>query len=131
MLPQARPLAAPKPDPQRSRAALTKATLKAAELLAVPQGQLGDIIGLSGASISRMKAGSYQLDPARKEWELAALWVRLFRSLDSITGGRDDASRAWLHSANTVLGGRPADLIRDITGLVHAVEYLDASRARV
>lgn len=127
MLPQARTAA----NAQRDRAALTKATLKAAELLDLSQGHLGEVLGLSGASVSRMRSGVYLLDETRKEWELAALWVRLFRSLDSITGGRDDASCAWLHSPNTALGGTPAHLIREVTGLVHVVEYLDASRARV
>jgi len=119
------------PTPAREPRILTQAALRAAALLDVPQGELALILGLSPASVSRMKAGTYQLDRARKEWELAALWVRLFRSLDSITGGRDDASRAWLHSPNDALGGKPVELIRQVTGLVRVMEYLDAARARV
>lgn len=127
MLPQTRTA----PLPARDRLVLTRATLRAAEILGLPQGQLAEVLGLSPASVSRMKAGAYQLDQSRKEWELAALWVRLYRSLDSITGGHDAASRAWLQSDNQALQGRPADLVRQVTGLVRVVEYLDASRARV
>lgn len=120
---------APSPAPERDRAVLSQATLRAAELLAVPQAELAAIIGLSPASISRMKTGAYLLDRGGKEWELAALWVRLFRSLDSITGGRDELSRSWLTSQNAALHARPVDLIRTVTGLVRVVEYLDAVRA--
>lgn len=119
------------PSPTRERLVLTKATCRAAEILGLPQGHLAEVLGVSPASVSRMKSGAYQLDRGRKEWELAALWVRLYRSLDSITGGHDEASRAWLQSDNTALQGRPVDLIRQVTGLVRVVEYLDAARARV
>jgi hypothetical protein len=78
-----------------------------------------------------MGSGRYLLQKDRKEWQLAALFVRLFRSLDSITGGRDDLSRAWLHSHNRALLSVPAALLGDIESLVRVVQYLDASRASV
>ena len=127
MVPHIRPV----PSADRDRLILTKAACRAAEILGLPQGQLAEVLGVSPASVSRMKAGTFQLDQNRKEWELAALWVRLYRSLDSITGGHDEASRHWLQSENRALQGRPASLIRQVTGLVRVVEYLDASRARV
>jgi uncharacterized protein (DUF2384 family) len=105
--------------------------MKAAEILDLPQNQLAATLGVSAATVSRMKSGAYLLDPARKEWELAVLWVRAFRSLDAITGGRDEASRAWLHSANRDLRARPVDLLSSLTGVVHLVEYLDEARARI
>ncbi len=40
------------------------------------------------------KRRRYQLAPNRKEWELALLFVRAFRSLDSIVG-EDLAARPW------------------------------------
>ncbi len=110
---------------------LTRAALRAAEILALSQAQLAATLGLSPATISRMKSGTYLLDPARKEWELAALWVRVFRSLDSISGGQDEASRQWLHSPNSDLRAIPRDLVQQVTGLVHVLEYLDAHRGRV
>jgi hypothetical protein len=71
------------------------------------------------------------LQPDRKEWQLAVLFVRLFRSLDSITGGRDDLSRAWLRSHNRALLGVPASFLGDIESFVSVVQYLDAARATV
>ncbi len=74
--------------------------------------------------------GSYLLDPKRKEWDFALLFVRVFRSLDSIVGNEATA-RKWLFSDNLGLQAMPVELIRHTEGLVRAVQYLDASRARV
>lgn len=120
------------PDPEeRRRRILTSAAVKAADLLDVQQRLLARVLGVSPASVSRMRSGAYFLDPQRKEWDLALLFVRLYRSLDSITAGREADARAWLHSENRALGARPADLLSDVTGLVHTVDYLDSIRGRV
>ena len=111
---------------------LTSATLRAAELLGIRQTQLALVIGVSPPTVSRMKSGTYLLAEARKEWSLAALFVRLYRSLDSIVAGRTEDARAWLHSANRAFDGQvPAALIVDVQGLVHVVDYLDAARGQV
>jgi Protein of unknown function (DUF2384) len=122
------------PPATRSPAAqetLTHAVLRAAELLEIPQSELAAILGLSTATVSRMTSGRYLLQPERKEWQLATLFVRLFRSLDSITGGRDDLSRTWLRSHNHALTAEPATLLSNIESFVRVVQYLDATRARV
>jgi hypothetical protein len=116
-------------DPEAAQQTLTRAALRAAELLDIPQAELGHILGVSPATVSRMAGGRYVLQPDRKEWQLAALFIRLFRSLDSITGGREDLSRAWLHSPNRALSGIPADLLTNVESLVRVVHYLDVSRA--
>lgn len=123
----------PAPDTKSVAAqkTLTRAVLRAAQLLEIGQSDLAEILGVSPATISRMGSGVYLLQPGRKEWQLAALFVRLFRSLDSITGGRDELSRAWLRSHNRALSGTPAVLLRDIESFVRTVQYLDASRAAV
>jgi transcriptional regulator with XRE-family HTH domain len=116
------------PDPA---AVLSRATVRAARLLALPQADLAEIIGVSGATLSRLANGRKSLEPGSKPWQLAALFVRLFRSLDAIVGSDDAAARAWLRSDNTALGGVPLTLIRDPAGLVRTVDYLDAARARI
>jgi uncharacterized protein (DUF2384 family) len=110
---------------------MTKAVVRAAGHLVVPQATLSRILGLSEASISRMSTGSYMLVPGDKPFELAVLFVRLFRSLDAIAGGDADVARAWLRNPNTALGDAPLALVQTVSGLVHVVAYLDASRARV
>lgn len=114
------------------RRVLTGATLKAADLLEIQQSVLARLLGVSTAQVSRMRQGAYLLDENRKEWELAALFVRLYRSLDSITVNSFDEARAWLNSRNRGLSGeKPVTLIASAAGLVRVVDYLDAARARI
>jgi hypothetical protein len=103
----------------------------AAARLGVSNKALAAIIGLSEASVSRMGSGAYTLVPGEKAFELSVLFVRLFRALDAIVHGDEAVAQAWLRNENTALGGRPLTLIQSIPGLVHAVAYLDARRARV
>ena len=111
------------------RRVLTGATLKAADLLDIPQTVLAKLLGVSAPQVSRMRQGAYLLDESRKEWELAALFLRLYRSLDSIAS--NDEARAWLSSRNRGLNGeKPVALITSAAGLVRVVDYLDAARAR-
>lgn len=126
MKPQAR--TASSPD---AGAVLTRAAVRAARLLGLPQADLAAVIGVSEATMSRMANGQRPLEPGSKAWQLAALFVRLFRSLDAIVGSDDAAARAWLRSTNAALGGVPLELIRDPAGLARTVDYLDAARARV
>ncbi len=109
---------------------LTKAVARAAERLDISRALLAKVLGLSPPTISRLYSGTYTLDERRKEWEFALLFVRVFRSLDSIVGDEATA-RQWLQSENRGLQGRPVDLIAHTEGLVRVAHYLDASRGLV
>ena len=109
---------------------LSTAVARAAERLNISRSLLAKILGVSPATITRLYAGNYQLEPQRKEWEFGLLFVRLFRSLDSIVG-EESTARKWLNSDNRGLNGRPLDLISNTEGLVRVVHYLDASRGLV
>lgn len=122
-------MAAPLIEPDPS-ATVAKAVVRAAELLQLNQSELAGILGLSRATVSRLVAGRYQLAPASKEWEMALLLVRLFRSLVAIVGPGPEAA-TWLRSPNESLGSTPIRAISSAEGLVRAVLYLDAARARV
>ncbi len=123
------PVAAPEPAAADRRRVLTGATLKGGDLLDIPQTVLPRLPGVSAPQVSRMRQGTYLLDESRKEWELAALFLRLYRSLDSIAA--NDEARVWLNSRNRGLNGeKPVTLITSAAGLVRVVDYLDAARAR-
>lgn len=120
------PLARPAPD-----ATVSKAVVRAAALLGLTQAELATVLGLSRATVSRLVAGRYLLQPGRaKEWELGLLFVRMFRSLDALLGHGAQA-RAWLTTDNGVFGGPPLAEIRSAAGLVRVVQYLDGVRGRV
>jgi putative toxin-antitoxin system antitoxin component (TIGR02293 family) len=111
---------------------LTKAALRAAEILDVPQRTLAEIVGVSASTISRAASARAPLDPDSKAGELAKLWVRVFRSLDAIVGSNDTAARTWLTSPNAAFGGaKPLDRLRSAEGLIHVLHYLDSARARL
>jgi len=122
----ARPLA----QGSDAAAVLTKAVARAAERLGISRAALARILGVSPATVTRLFCGEYKLDERRKEWEFALLFVRLFRSLDSIVGDEQSARR-WLGSDNRALNARPIDLLHQTEGLVRVVQYLDASRGIV
>ncbi|WP_322514991.1 antitoxin Xre/MbcA/ParS toxin-binding domain-containing protein [Rhodopseudomonas palustris] len=125
-------IAAPNRSPSalRARAVLTKDTIEAAERLGLSQKVLSKIIGQPDSVVSRMKSGDDMLDGG-KAFELAALFVRLYRSLDAIVAGDETAAREWIKAENLALGGAPVDLIQKVQGLFHVVQYLDARRAPV
>jgi transcriptional regulator with XRE-family HTH domain len=122
--------AVPPPAPAAD-VVLTKAVVRAAALLELSQRELAGILGVSEATASRLCADRYRLSPQRaKEWELARLFVRFFRSLDALWG-HDDLARTWLGSENLALAARPRELLTSVEGLVRVVGYLDAARGRV
>jgi uncharacterized protein (DUF2384 family) len=112
-------------------AIVAKAVLRAAEQLSVPGRVLGEVLGLSEASISRMRTGEFPLDRDPKAFEIALLFVRLYRSLDAIVGGDKASASAWLRNHNIALDAAPLDLVRTIPGLMHVIEYLDARRSPI
>jgi len=118
------------PAPDRN-AVLTKAVLRAAERLELSGRQLAEIVGVSEATVSRLKRGEAMLEAGSKPFELAALLVRAFRSLDAITGGDEAVARVWMAATNTALGARPVERMATIQGLVDVTTYLDARRAPV
>ncbi len=115
-------------DP-RAGPVLTKALLRAAELLSVSDAVLARIIGVSPASVSRLRTARI-IDPKSKEGELAILFLRMVRSLDGLMSGNQEAVNAWFNATNRHLHGVPSELVRTVQGLTHVIEYLDAMRAK-
>lgn len=112
-------------------AILTRAALAAAERLGLSARQFANVIGVSEPTVSRMKRGEARLRAGGKDFELAACLIRVFRSLDAITGGDETASRAWMAAPNTALGARPSELLTSVHGLLDVAAYLDARRAPI
>lgn len=119
-----------KARPQNRAQVLSGAVAEAARRLKITSTDLGVILGISQSSASRLMNGIYSLREPQKEWELAALFVRLYRGLHSIVGSNDQFARDWLKSDNAAFGNQmPLAVIRQAAGLVHACDYIDAHRA--
>jgi transcriptional regulator with XRE-family HTH domain len=122
------PLPATATDPST---VLSKAAVRASRELGLRQADLARVLGLSAATASRLDSGAWRLAPDSKAWELAAAFVRVYRSLAAITGGKSEAMRAWLHSQNDALGAVPAQRLLMAEGLFSVLNYLDAARGRL
>ena len=93
--------------------------------------KLGLVLGLSAASVSRLRSGQGTLEPKSKSFEAGQFLLRLFRSLDALLGSDDAAARSWLTAHNRDLDARPIELIDSFKGLMSVCDYVDAHRARV
>lgn len=112
-------------------AVVSKALLRAADLLGLTAKDLSPVVGVSEATLSRLKRARDSARLSGKSYELALLFIRLYRSLDAILGGDDAAARHWMRAENTALGGTPLSRIKTVDGLTHVLAYLDARRAPV
>ena len=110
---------------------LSVAVAKVAGFWGITNEQLGQILGLSPSTASRLKSGTFQLAPQSKPFELGQLLARLFRSLDALLGSDDTAARAWLATPSLDLDARPIDRILSARGLVEVCDLVDGYRGRV
>jgi hypothetical protein len=110
-------------------AVLTKATLRSAGLLGLSNSVLARAVGLSEATISRMSSGAKEFEVGSKPAELAALVIRVYRSLDALVGNSDEHRRLWMTSFNRALNATPREAVQSAEGLVRVVTYLDGARA--
>lgn len=129
-MPAATPSFAPAAESSTAASAvLTKATLRSAGLLGLSNSVLAKAVGLSEASISRMTSGAKAFEVGSKPAELAALVIRVYRSLDALVGNSEEHRRLWMTSYNRALNAIPRQAIQSAEGLVRVVTYLDAARA--
>ena len=119
------------PDPRADGALVTKASLRAAERLGALQQGAGAHPRPLQSTVSHESAGAYAAEPEQKPYELALLFVRLYRSLDSIV---EAGHGAVTRTRSAPATARSADAPRwraslSISGLVETIAYLDARRA--
>lgn len=116
-------------DGRREREVVTKATLRAGQILGLSNARMANVLGVSEASVSRMNHATAVLDG--KPFEIGLMIVRLYRGLAGILGSDDGAVQSWMRAENRALRGRPVDLIETINGLVTTVAYVDSRRAHI
>ena len=110
---------------------VTEAVIRAADQLGVNAKSLSAVLGVSEATVSRMRRKEFLLERGTKPFELGVLFVRLFRSLDAIVGGDETVAKAWIKNQNLALEARPLEKISTIAGLIDVIAYLDSRRALV
>lgn len=118
------------PMPEQARV-LIKALLNVAHFYDLTGKDIGDIIGMSEASVTRLGQGKKRLDPATKEGEMAILLIRVYRSLNALLGNDHTKAKLWLNSQNHYLQNKPIALLKTIPGLIAVLNYLDAMRGKL
>lgn len=117
-----------KPQP-KDEATVSKALLKAARRLELSNAELAQVVGISASKLSRMSNQEATVSKSGKEFDLALLFIRLYRSLDAITGGDSTTSAAWIRNPNKAFNNVPVEQMKSLEGLVDVVHYLDSRRA--
>lgn len=104
---------------------LTKAALRAGKALGLNQTEIGAVVDRDRSSLRR------GIDADSKAGELAALLIRVYRSLYALLGGDSEAMRHWMETENHHTGGVPREQILTVTGLTGVLSYLDAIRGKL
>ena len=110
-------------------ALVSKGLLKAARRLKMTNIELAQIVGISESKLSRMDRQEAFVTRSGKEFDLALLFIRLYRSLDAVTGGDGVTSAAWIRNQNVAFNNVPIERMKSLEGLVDVVHYLDSRRA--
>ncbi|MFV2058118.1 MAG: antitoxin Xre/MbcA/ParS toxin-binding domain-containing protein [Thiohalomonadales bacterium] len=108
-----------------NNAVLSEALLNASKALGMTQAQVGTVIGKDRTSLNR------GLSPSSKAGELALLYIRCYRGLYVLIGGKPDDMKHWMRTKNRHTGGIPAQQVQSVQGLNHVLEYLDAMRGKI
>lgn len=112
------------------RELVTGAVCRAADALGLKRAALGQVLGVSEPTVTRLKNGQSDL-PAGKPYELALLLIRIYRALYAIVGGDSDSLKHWIKTPNHHFQGQPpVVLMGQIEGITQVMRYLDAMRGR-
>lgn len=108
------------------RELLGKALLNAGKAMGLSQADVAEIVGRDRSGLARDG-----VEPKSKAGELAALFIRIYRSVYVLVGGDEKAMKHWLHTENSYFDAVPRDLIKSAEGLVRVLHYLDAIRGKI
>jgi hypothetical protein len=97
-------------------ALVSKATLRAAAHLGLPDPVLATILGLSASAVEQVRENQTSLIQDWRTLERAGPLLRLSRALDRCLGGDPEAAGSWMRSHNTGFGARPLDVLQTANG---------------
>jgi hypothetical protein len=97
-------------------ALVSKATVRAAAHLGLPDPVLATILGLPTSVVEQARESRTLLIQEWRTLERAAPLLRLSRALDHGLGGDLEAAGSWLRSHNTAFGACPLDVLQTAGG---------------
>ena len=106
-------------------AVLSKALQNTASPLGMSMTDIAEVIGKDRSSIYR------GINPDSKSGQLAKLFIRCYRSLFVLVGGKPEDMRHWMLTFNNHTSGIPAEQVKKPDGLARVLVYLDAMRSKI
>jgi Protein of unknown function (DUF2384) len=97
-------------------ALVSKATLRAAAHLDLPDPVLATLLGLPSSAVEQAKKSQSPLIQDGRLLERTAPLLRLSRALDHGLGGDPEAVESWLRSHNAAFGASPIDVLQKAGG---------------
>jgi Protein of unknown function (DUF2384) len=107
-------------------ALVSKATLRAAAHLGLPDPVLATILGLSASGVEQARESQ---TPVIQDWltlERAAPLICLSRALDYGVCGDAEAAESWIRSHNTAFGARPIDVLQTADGPQRVLDHVQS-----
>lgn len=112
-------------DKEKISEVVSKAVIRAADDLGLNGCQLARTIGLSEATVSRIRAGTCAIKYKTKAFEMAMLVIRIQRALAQILADDQKAIQTWMASENKELNAAPVKKIGEVCGLVSVLSYVE------
>lgn len=109
---------------QEDAALVSKAILRAAAHLGLPDPVLATILGLPASGVEQARESQ---TPVIQDWltlERAAPVIRLSRALDQGLGGDAEAIESWVSSHNTAFGERPINILQTAGGPQKVLDHV-------
>lgn len=103
---------------------VSKAILRAAAHLGLPDPVLATVLGLSASGVKQARENQTTLIQDRLTLKRAAPLLRLSRALDHGLGGDPEAVESWVRSHNTAFDERPIDVLQTAGGPQRLLDHV-------
>ena len=110
---------------------LTYAVVNVADRLGLNDIQLAKILFAKEDFVTSIKNEKSVLKFGSVPYVQATLLVRIYKSLDAMTGGNQKIGQQWMKSQNSAFGDSPISHILKRQGINDVVKYLDTSTSRI
>jgi len=110
---------------------VTKAVVKAAELLKLSEPEFAGLIGVSETTVAKLKAVESVIREKSAEQQLVVYLIGIFESLSALYGNNEDHMAEWLRAENKVFNKAPIREMATMSGMANTARHLDQYRFRV
>ncbi|MFK8020188.1 MAG: antitoxin Xre/MbcA/ParS toxin-binding domain-containing protein [Pseudomonadales bacterium] len=113
-----------------AKSVLAKALYRAQVAMGVENQQMADILGVNRTTLARVYQ-TENIDPEQNAGRLAAIVLRVYRSVHTLMGGDTKNIQHWLNTPNHAFADQiPLQVMKSVDGLVSVAQYCDAMRGR-